>query len=818
MGVLSRLIIKLSAETGQMDRELSKASRKVANLGRDMQSAGMAMTAGLTLPLVGVGVAALKAASKMEQAEIAFGTMMGSAAKGKKMLEELAQFALKTPFEFQELQDTSKRLMAMGFAANEVIPTMRTLGNAVSALGGGPELFNRIAINLGQMKSVGRVAAREMRDFAMAGIPAWDLLAKTMGKTVSEVREMVSKRQIEASVFIPAMMEEMNRRFGGLMEKQMRTLGGKWSNLKDRLFFLFREMGEGPLLEAASSATDAMEGMIKTASEWVKAFKALPGPIQKVSIGIVGLTAVAGPAIYVLGGLMIALKALIPIMVAVKAAAISLTAVLGTLTLGSAAVAMAVAVAAVAIYKTADAWWELHKAANAAAAANKDAETRLGTLHDELMKHQDIITAAKAADKSWIELGALRKLYEEGVVSLRFYQEKLREAGTIVGDAVGTMKELADEVDNATDAIRLMTLEELIAAEVHSRQQAGISALVSTILDWREQLIKLPYVMSPVVSWADEIRFAIERMDAELERSQAALEKFGRVAEQTQEVHWGSTEQGRETLQTMEKIRKQGQKTYGDIGQAAQRMSRQVSHVMTDLSREMANLIFQGGRWKDSLVSVGKALARMAIEAQFRRIGKAVGDLIAKSGALQKVWGTIFGGGAGGGVAGAAQGAAGAGQGAAGGAGGAGGGFPGALVGAAQFGWNIVADKKKVDALWDIEWNTRWTGKWTSEWLQSVLQTWLDPMAVDLSLVKGATQMTQIYGQGIRSTLWEIRDLLTTATPSPGLAYAGAPAGSGSSGQGATIHVHNYIDGRELTNTLFNRGLNEIRIAHGVRN
>ena len=70
--------------------------------------------------------------AQMEQAQIGFSTMLGSAQRAKRFLDDVAAFAAKTPFEFPDLLDASKRMLAYGFAAEDVLPTMEAVGNATA--------------------------------------------------------------------------------------------------------------------------------------------------------------------------------------------------------------------------------------------------------------------------------------------------------------------------------------------------------------------------------------------------------------------------------------------------------------------------------------------------------------------------------------------------------------------------------------------------------------------------------------------------------------------------------------------------------------
>ena len=72
---------------------------QMQDMGKNLTSVGTKLTAGVTLPIVGIGVAAIEAAAKNEQLQVAFTTMLGSADKAKKLLADLADFSASTPFE-----------------------------------------------------------------------------------------------------------------------------------------------------------------------------------------------------------------------------------------------------------------------------------------------------------------------------------------------------------------------------------------------------------------------------------------------------------------------------------------------------------------------------------------------------------------------------------------------------------------------------------------------------------------------------------------------------------------------------------------------
>jgi tape measure domain-containing protein len=236
---------KMTLETGSFISSAQAASNSLNGLNTSTKttSAGMrmlkrgVMAAGVALG--GLAAAGIKAASDYQQANIAFTTMLGSAEKSTAFLQEMRDFAAKTPFELPDLLTGARRLMAMGFAAEEVRPMLTAVGDAAAGLGIGAEGVNRITLALGQMRAKGKVSGEEMRQLAEAGIPAWNYLAQAAGKSTAEMMKLGEAGAIPAAEAIQVLIYGMEkgigtaRGFGGMMDQQSRTMAGLMSTLKD---------------------------------------------------------------------------------------------------------------------------------------------------------------------------------------------------------------------------------------------------------------------------------------------------------------------------------------------------------------------------------------------------------------------------------------------------------------------------------------------------------------------------------------------------------------------------------------------------------
>lgn len=202
----------------------------------------------------------LKLAGAREQAEISFTGFLKSGEKAKEMLNDLTQFAKKTPFQIPELRDLSSALLAGGFAAEEVIPSLRTLGDVTR---GNSDKLNRMLLNFIQIKTVGKASALDLKQFALAGIPIYTALQKVTGKNGEQLRDMGKQGKITFKIVKEAFASLTGE--GGLffqaMELQSTTFFGRLSNIKDGLIDIGETMGMEILPEAKDIA--------KTIQEWL---------------------------------------------------------------------------------------------------------------------------------------------------------------------------------------------------------------------------------------------------------------------------------------------------------------------------------------------------------------------------------------------------------------------------------------------------------------------------------------------------------------------------------------------------------------------
>lgn len=226
MGAISELFVRINGDTAG----LRDAMNRAVGTSTAMLGAVTAATAGIAA----IGVKSVVAAGQLEQTEVAFATMLGSAEKAKTLLAELKDFAATTPFELTELQGATKSLLAFGVEAEDIQTTLRRLGD-VSAGIGAP--IGEIAQLYGKAKTQGRLFAEDINQLTGRGIPIIKELAAQFGVSEQEVKGLVEGGKIGFAQLELAFknMTATGSQFGGMMAAQSQTLLGQWSNLKDAI-------------------------------------------------------------------------------------------------------------------------------------------------------------------------------------------------------------------------------------------------------------------------------------------------------------------------------------------------------------------------------------------------------------------------------------------------------------------------------------------------------------------------------------------------------------------------------------------------------
>ena len=256
---------KASSETKNLKTMLAQAEAqlratttalKAANNGMDSfasstdKASGKSLASAITQGTVMAGIfsklgsAALSAAegfissgieynAQIEKYTTGLTNMLGSAEAAQQAMENIQQDAARTPFNVDSLVSANQYLISAGENASYARKTIMALGDAVSATGGGSDELNRMAQNLQQIANTGKASAVDIKQFAMAGINVYGILADYTGKTTAEVQNMTISYDLLTQA-LQAASEEGGRYYNS-MDTQSQTMNGRASTLQDNV-------------------------------------------------------------------------------------------------------------------------------------------------------------------------------------------------------------------------------------------------------------------------------------------------------------------------------------------------------------------------------------------------------------------------------------------------------------------------------------------------------------------------------------------------------------------------------------------------------
>ena len=232
-----------------------------------------------------------------EQTRIAFEALLGSAERSDAFLRQMQNFAKTTPFDFAGVSEGARRLLAVGFAANDVIPALTDIGNVAANLGAGTEEINGVIRALGQMKGKGKASAEELNQISeqLPGFSAVDAIARSLGITVADAFDMMKKGALPADVAIQAILQGMRDMPGAAsaMERQSRTLNGRLSTLKDTLEILVID-SLTPFIDEVANAVGAFTTMLDSLFNGRGVWAIVRSGLLGISIALAAIVAQKG--------------------------------------------------------------------------------------------------------------------------------------------------------------------------------------------------------------------------------------------------------------------------------------------------------------------------------------------------------------------------------------------------------------------------------------------------------------------------------------------------------------------------------------------
>ncbi len=294
------LTVAFGADLRGFDRAMKKANRSIRKFGSNMKRIGGNMTRNITLPVIGLGAASIKAASDLEETRSKFNTVFSSiqndAQNTAKEFKE--SFGLSSQAALGMLSDTGDLLVGFGFTEREALNLSKQVNELAVDLASFTN-FSGGADGASQALTKALLGEREAIKSLGIAITEADLkrFAEEQGLVFKEL-DRVAKAQLTFELAVSQSQKAIGdfARTQGGFANQLRILRGEFNDLA-------AEFGT-MLLPLAQKLVDAFRKVFEFLSKLSPEFK-------NNALNISLLVAAVGPLVYAIGLISTAFAALL---------------------------------------------------------------------------------------------------------------------------------------------------------------------------------------------------------------------------------------------------------------------------------------------------------------------------------------------------------------------------------------------------------------------------------------------------------------------------------------------------------------------------
>lgn len=270
-----KILITAKDDASSVLAGVKAAAGEAANASKQF-AVGLAATAAATAAFVGYGA---KIAGDLEASRAGFITLLGSADKADAALAQIKKDAASTPFELPGLISANQLLTSVTKDAGRSETMLMSVGKALSAMGKGQPELDRIIVNLQQVGAVGKATMMDVKQFAFAGIPIFEMLSQATGKTGDALSQFISDGGVTFDMLEGMFNKagDAGGRFADAFTNQAGGFNQVLSNLQDTVNMTMADIIKD------SGVFDLLKGAMKGVGDWISGNK------DKIANGIKGM-------------------------------------------------------------------------------------------------------------------------------------------------------------------------------------------------------------------------------------------------------------------------------------------------------------------------------------------------------------------------------------------------------------------------------------------------------------------------------------------------------------------------------------------------
>ncbi|EIZ2614033.1 TPA: tape measure protein [Listeria monocytogenes] len=247
--------------------------------------------------------------------------LTGSAKDAQLVMKDLTAAIDGTPIVLDAVALGAKKMVAAGMKAANVKPVFTAIADAAYGVGNGSESIDQMVDAISSLQSAGVAYSDDINRLVDAGVPAWQILANSTGKSVGEMKKYVSEGSLESTKAIAMLTKGIEEgttgmagntaKMAGLAKTAGNTISGSFANMKTAAVKSLANIAEnlkGPIIQALDVAKNAFKqfAAVTASPEFQKKLSDLIKKIKELIPVVIELA----PTILKLVGAMMALQAI----------------------------------------------------------------------------------------------------------------------------------------------------------------------------------------------------------------------------------------------------------------------------------------------------------------------------------------------------------------------------------------------------------------------------------------------------------------------------------------------------------------------------
>ncbi|HBB5416708.1 TPA: tape measure protein, partial [Listeria monocytogenes] len=198
--------------------------------------------------------------------------LTGSAKDAQLVMTDLTAAIDGTPIALDAVALGAKKMVAAGMKAANVKPVFTAIADAAYGVGNGSESIDQMTDAISALQASGVAYADDINRLVDAGVPAWQILANSTGKSVGEMKKYVSEGSLESTKAIAMLTKGIEEgttgmagntaKMAGLAKTAGNTISGSFANMKTAAVKSLANIAEnlkGPIIQALDVAKNAFK-------------------------------------------------------------------------------------------------------------------------------------------------------------------------------------------------------------------------------------------------------------------------------------------------------------------------------------------------------------------------------------------------------------------------------------------------------------------------------------------------------------------------------------------------------------------------------